>query len=158
MAQQQLQTDQIFFQNVVLSDEGTFTNRGQVNTRNVHYWAVENQRCLRQVEHQRQWSVNVWYGVIGNRIIGPYFIERNLNGEIYAAFLLNILPLPLEDIPLKNRMQLWYQYDGCPAHNEIFARNVLNRVYPGRGLVVVDQELGPLVQLTSHHRILYGEL
>jgi hypothetical protein len=74
-----------------------------VSTRNVHYWAAENPRWLRQVEeHQRQWSVNVWYGVIENRIICPYFIEGNLNGERYAALLLNILPLLLEDIPLRN--------------------------------------------------------
>jgi hypothetical protein len=67
--------DQNFFQNFLFPDEATFTNYRQVNTRNVHYWAAENLRWLRQVEeNQRQWSVNVWYGVTGNRIIGPYFI------------------------------------------------------------------------------------
>ncbi|KAJ8867472.1 hypothetical protein PR048_031274 [Dryococelus australis] len=30
-----------------------WSNSGQVNTRNIHYWAVENPRCLRQVDHQR---------------------------------------------------------------------------------------------------------
>jgi hypothetical protein len=131
-AQQQLQADQNFFQNVLFTDEATFTNHGQVNTRNVRYWTAETPRWLRQVKHQRQWSVNVWYGVTGNRIIGPYFIEGNLNGEKYVAFLLNILPLLLEDIPLRNRMRMWYQHDGCPAYNAIVARNVLNRVCPGR--------------------------
>jgi hypothetical protein len=127
-----LQTDQTFFQNVRFTDEATLKNHGQVNTRNVHYWATENPRWLRQVEHQRQWSVNVWYGVSGNRIIGPYFIDGNLNGERFSEFLLNILPLLLEDIPLRNRMRMWYQHDGCPAHNAVVARNVLARVYPGR--------------------------
>jgi hypothetical protein len=103
-----------------------------VNTRNVHYWAAENPRWLRQVEHQRQWSVKVWYGVIGNRIIGLYFVEGNPNGERYVAFLLNILPLLLEDISLLNRMRMWYQHDCCTEHNAIVARNVLNRVYTGR--------------------------
>jgi hypothetical protein len=96
--QQELQTDKTFFQNFPFTDEATFTNHGKVNTRNVHYWAAENPRWLRQVENQHQWSVKVWYVVIGNRIIGPYFIEGNLNGERYAAFLLNILPLRLQDI------------------------------------------------------------
>jgi hypothetical protein len=27
---------------------------------------------------------------------------------------------------------MWYQHDGCAAHNTTVARNVLNRVYPGR--------------------------
>jgi hypothetical protein len=153
-AQQQLQADQNFFQNVLFTEEATFTNHGQVNTRNVHYWAAENPRWLRQVEHQRQWSVNVWYGVTGNRIIGPYFIEGNLNGERYVAFLLNILPLLLEDIPLRSLMRMWYQHDGCPAYNATVARNVHSRIYPGRW---IDRG-GPLVLLTTHHWIFYGEL
>jgi hypothetical protein len=132
-AQQQLQADQNFFQNVLFTEESTFTNNGQVNTRNVHYLVAENPQWLRQVEHQRQWSVNVWYGVTGNRIIGPYFIEGNLNGEIYATFLLNILPLLLEDIPLRSRMRMWYQHDGCPAHNATVARNVHPGRWIGRG-------------------------
>jgi hypothetical protein len=55
-----------------------------------------------------------------------------LNAERYAAFfLLNILPLLLEDIPLRNQMRMWYQHDGCPLHNAIVARSVLIRVCPG---------------------------
>jgi hypothetical protein len=59
-------------------------------------------------------------------------LKGNLNGERYAAFLLNILPLILEDTPLRSRMPMWYQHDGCPVHNAIFAHSVLNRENRGR--------------------------
>ncbi|KAJ8946386.1 hypothetical protein NQ318_011792 [Aromia moschata] len=29
-------------------------------------------------------KINVWAGILGNTIIGPLFINENLNGEIYA--------------------------------------------------------------------------
>lgn len=54
-------------------------------------WAVENSHWLRQVEHQKQWSVNVWCGIIGDKIIGPYFINGNLNINIYANFIKHTL-------------------------------------------------------------------
>lgn len=37
-------------------------------------------RRLREVEHQRPWSVNVWCGIIGDKIIGSLFINGTLNG------------------------------------------------------------------------------
>jgi hypothetical protein len=43
-AQQQLQTDETFFQKVIFNDEATFTYHGQLNTANVQYWAAENPR------------------------------------------------------------------------------------------------------------------
>jgi hypothetical protein len=67
------------------------------------------------------WKPYYWY----------LFYWRESKWWRYPAFLLNILPLILEDIPLRNRMRMWYQHDGCPLHNEIVARNVLNRVHPG---------------------------
>lgn len=63
-------------------------------------WAVENLHWLRQVEHQKKLSVNVWCGIISDKIIGPYFINGNLNGNIYANFIKCTLGLLLEELPL----------------------------------------------------------
>ena len=98
----------------------------------MHYWSVENPHWLRQVEHQRPWSVNVWCGILGTRIIGPHFIDGNLNGEMYREFLDNILPILLEDVPLQTRMDMWFQQDGCPAHSSNRALEILDRDYPNR--------------------------
>ena len=44
--------------------------------------------------------MNVWCGVLGNRLIGPFVFDNNLTGNTYEAFLRNELPGLLEDIPL----------------------------------------------------------
>lgn len=131
-ALQQMQTNPNFIAYVLFSDESTFTNYGDVNRHNMHYWSLENPHWLRQVEHQRPWSVNVWCGIIGNKLIGPYFIEGNSNGIKYRNFLEQELPVLLEGVTLDVRQSMWFQHDGCPAHYSIAAREVLDRDYNGR--------------------------
>jgi hypothetical protein len=88
---------------VLFTDEAAFTNHGNVNLHNMHFWAMENPHWLRQVEHQRQWSLNVWCGIIDDKIIGPYFIDGHLNGNSYANLLEHTLGPLLEDLPLITR-------------------------------------------------------
>ncbi|KAJ8947594.1 hypothetical protein NQ318_010106, partial [Aromia moschata] len=38
---------------------------------------------------QNHEKVNVWAGIIEENIIGPFFIDDNLNGENYLALLQN---------------------------------------------------------------------
>ena len=44
--------------------------------------------------------MNVWGGVLGNKLIGPFVFDNNLTGNVYEVFLRNELPGLLEDIPL----------------------------------------------------------
>jgi len=73
-------------------------------------------RRLREVDRQRQWSVNVWCGIIGDKLIGPYFINGRLNNIKYDNFIRNDLEILLEDVQLNICQVIWYQHDGCPAH------------------------------------------
>lgn len=43
-------------------------------------------------------------GILDDYVIGPYFFDTTLNGNTYTNFLLNKLPLLLEDIPLSLRL------------------------------------------------------
>lgn len=67
---------------------------------------MKNPHWLQQVEHRRPWSINVWCGIIVNKIIGPYFIGGTLTRVKYAAFLENTLQVLLEDLPLEIRMEM----------------------------------------------------
>ncbi|XP_026828441.1 uncharacterized protein LOC113562655 [Ooceraea biroi] len=131
-AQQQIRINDSSFDAVLFIDEATFTNHGNVNLHNMRFWAVENPHWLRQIEHQRQWSLNVWCGIIDNKIIGPYFIDGHLNGNSYANFLEHNLVHLLEDLPLITRRTMWYQHDECPAHFSLVARNKLNEKFANR--------------------------
>ncbi|KZC13210.1 hypothetical protein WN55_05887 [Dufourea novaeangliae] len=71
---QKLQSDELFLTKVLFTDEAIFTNCGQVNRHNMHYWSIENPRWLRKLDKQRPWSVNVWCGLLNGEIIGPYLL------------------------------------------------------------------------------------
>ncbi|KAJ8956910.1 hypothetical protein NQ318_014328, partial [Aromia moschata] len=69
-------------------------------------------------------KVNVWAGISGENIIGPFFIDGNLNGETYLALLQNnVVPTMTNLYPAEGNPQLpgnaiWFQQDSSPAHYE----------------------------------------
>lgn len=106
--------------NIIWTDESTFTRVGMYNQHNTHLWMHENPHACRVDSFQHRFSVNVWAGVIGTHILGPVFLQR-LTGDAYLLFLRETLPTLLEDIPLHNLHEVFYQHDGAPAH---FTRSV----------------------------------
>jgi len=77
-------------------------------------------------------SLNVWAGILGNLVIGPYFFEGHLDGDRYANFLERDLPGLLEEVRLADRPRIVFQQDGAPPHTSLRARAVLQRIFPGR--------------------------
>ena len=119
---------------ILFTDEASFTRDGVNNSRNVHTWSHDNPHETRVTNFQRRFSVNVWRGVIGNRLIGPFVFDNNLTGNTYEAFLRNELPGLLEDIPLMVRSQMYFQHDGAPPHYTRHVREYLNEFFPNRWL------------------------
>jgi len=117
---------------ILWTDEATFKSDGQVNLHNMHYWARNNPRWMREVQHQGRWSINVWCGILGGIIIGPFIFDQPLTGEIYLNFLTNHLPVLLENVPLETRRNMFFQHDGCPAHFSVMVRQFLDRTFPNR--------------------------
>ena len=76
--------------------------------------------------------MNVWCGVLGNRLIGPFVFDNNLTGKTYEAFPRNELPGLLEDIPLTERSQMYFQRDGTHPHYTRHVREYLNESFPNR--------------------------
>ena len=122
-----------FMSGILFTDEATFTNHENVNVHNMYFWAIENPHSLGHVQH-RQWSVDVWCGIVGHHII-----DGRLNGgKYYRRFLRRTLPVLMEDLPLILRQVMWYQHDGCPAHNAVVVRNALNQQFPNRCILFRD--------------------
>lgn len=117
--------DQNFFNRVLFTDESTFHKNGHVNRHNMHYYSNVNPHFRRSFDMQHRWSINVWGGILGDRVIGPHFFEERLTGEVYLQFLTDTLPILLEDVPLNIRRDMWFQHDGAPAHS---AHEVINHL------------------------------
>jgi len=73
--------------------------------------------------------VNVWCGLLGNKLIGPFVFDNNLTGNTHEVFLRNELPGLLEDIPLMIRSQTYFQHDGAPPHYTQHVREYLNESF-----------------------------
>lgn len=75
--------DPEFLKKVCFSDESTFHLNGYVNRHNCRYWCEENPNEYREAHTQRPQKMNVWAGILGDEVIGPFFIEGNLDGPKY---------------------------------------------------------------------------
>jgi len=76
------------------------------NLRNMPRWSHRNPHATCVTHFQKRFSVNVWCGVLGNRLIGPFVFDNNLTGNTYETFERHELPGLLEDIPLMIRSQI----------------------------------------------------
>lgn len=121
-----------FCSRVLFTDEAGFTRNGMFNYRNEHVWSHENPHAIVQFRHQHQFSVNVWAGIVGDCLVGPFVFPERLNGVIYRNFLENELPILLEDVPLNIRNHLWFMHDGAPPHFSRLARNYLDMQFGHR--------------------------
>jgi len=129
--------------NLLFSDEATFNNRGQVR-HNCHYYSDVNPHWQRNQEFQRQWSINVWFGIV-DYIIGPYFFEENLNATNYLHFLQNDLSDLLRPVGNQVLRIMWFQQNGAPAHKARIVKSYLSRRFPNQwiGIGSEIQEFPP---------------
>lgn len=112
-----------FVNRVLWTDESYFSNCGLFNRHNEHHWAQENPHVVIPRRNQVRFGFNVFCGILGNRLVGPVIFDGNLTAQKYLEILQTSLEDLLDDLPLAQNVQIWYQQDGAPAHN---ARNVIN--------------------------------
>lgn len=62
-----------FLKCILFSDEATFTTNGTVSSQNTRFWATENPNWVINCKRQYSEKVNVWCGILNERIIGPFF-------------------------------------------------------------------------------------
>lgn len=107
--------------NIAFTDEATFQLDGTLNRHNCRYWSDENPHWMREDKSQYPQKLNVWAGILNNRIIGPFFIDGNLNAQNYEAMLRELIVPAIREISGDNFEDIWYQQDGAAAH---YGRNV----------------------------------
>lgn len=124
-----MQQDRVFYRKIIWSDECNFSNNGIYN-RNIHRcWSQENPRVIIENNFQRRFSVNVWCGILGDRLIGPFFINGTLDQEKYHQLLVGEIDNFLDELPLAELNTLFFQQDGAPPHNARINVNWLNIKY-----------------------------
>lgn len=124
-----LRQDRGFVNKVIFTDECTFTNNGMWNRRNSHYWCSVNPHQTQETGFQVRWKHNVWAGIMGNQILGPVFLPPSMNGPAYLNLINDYLTDTLDDMPLIQRRDVWYQHDGAPPHIVRPVRDQLTQLF-----------------------------
>lgn len=95
-------------------------------------YAEENPHEILVTHYQHEIRLNVWLGIYGQKLVGPIFIEGNLNSEKYRDLLEENFGLFFEGEPQEHLQRMWFQMDGCPAHNGRIISEWMNDHFPGR--------------------------
>lgn len=117
---------------ILFSDEATFMTNGSVNRHNCRYWTDTNPHWYVEAHTQRPSKVNVWAGIVDNRLIGPFIIDGNLNSVKYLEMLQNQIVPALQNMFGQEAQNIWLQQDGAPPHYGREVRQYLNNVFPRR--------------------------
>lgn len=105
-------------------------------------------------------------GIVGDRILGPHFIEGRLTGSTYLDMLRNVISQLItelmDEVPLAiiNHREFYFQQDGAPPHYADVVREYLNSQHGerwiGRGGPVPWPPRSP--DLTPMDFFLWGEI
>ena len=113
---------------ILFTDESTFTNKGTINRQNVRKWTPENP-CWKIDVPNRGFRINVWAGIVGDRIVGPHFFDGTLTAEKYGQFLEEELS---DWMPAPERRTTWFMQDGARVHTTRGNLNILRRLFGRR--------------------------
>ncbi|RZC40244.1 hypothetical protein BDFB_013122 [Asbolus verrucosus] len=85
-----------FVYKVLFTNEPSFSRGGTFNAHNYHIWAKENPHAITVRSFQRRFSVE------------PFELPAKVTGEIYANFLEEDLPEPLDNVLLAQIINMWF--------------------------------------------------
>jgi len=74
---------------ILFTGEASFTRNGISKSRNSLTWSHDDPRETSSTKLKNRFSVIVWCGVLGNKLISPFVSNNNLTGNTYEVFLRN---------------------------------------------------------------------
>ena len=77
-------------------------------------------------------KINVWAGILNDTLIGPFFIDGNLNARAYEELLRNKIVRRIMEITGDNFQNIWFQQDRAAAHYDKEVRVYLDTQFPHR--------------------------
>lgn len=116
------QHNHTFISNILFTDAAYFTRDDVINMHNLHTWCDENPHAIIEIRHQRGFSVNFWASIVGNHLLGPFFLPHRLGRVEYLSFLEN-------DFPTTSK-HVFFLQNGAPPHYAPQVRDFLNRSFP----------------------------
>lgn len=79
-----------FVAHILWKDEACFTHDGLLNSHRSHMWSESNPRATQLQSHQVRWYLNVWAGILLNRMTEPNLLSERLKGHSYLVFFRDV--------------------------------------------------------------------
>jgi len=129
------ETDPLFLQNLIMSDEAKFHLDGVVNKANCRVWSTENPHV--SVERvQFAPSITVWCGVSAKAILGPFFFEEGTHPVTVTAVryrqMVTEFLLPQLQRHKMARSAVWFQQDRATPHTALATLTLLEAKFADR--------------------------
>ena len=84
---EKIEEDGHFLNRICFSHETTFRVSGKLNKHNARIWETENPHITKKIKRDSP-KVNVWCGLLCNKVIGPFFFdEKTITADIYLDTL-----------------------------------------------------------------------
>lgn len=127
-------TDDLLFPSCVLfTGEASFTREDILYPHTEQWWSQETSCTTRsRVLQEHDFVINVWAGIVGDCLVGPYLLPSRLDAQKYLIFLEEVLPDLLKDVPFRIRRKMWFQHDDAIMHCAIPVREYLNQTFKDR--------------------------
>ena len=93
--------------NIVFSDESKMVITNGPNKQLVQFWRTNAPEEVMSVGTQYQQKVNVWIGLYGPDLIGPFFFENNINGQNYLNMIQN------QAVPAIRQLEQYRNVSNC---------------------------------------------
>lgn len=119
-----------------MSDEVRFYLDGHVCRHNSIIWATQQNRPEHHfTEHELNApSLILWCAISGNFLIGPFFLDQRVNGDVYLELLENDF-LPDVQAQLGNDIaRVIFQQDGATPHRRHDVVQWINEHFPRRSI------------------------
>ncbi|GBO08858.1 hypothetical protein AVEN_189419-1 [Araneus ventricosus] len=119
-----IDVDNDFLQRIIFTDEATFHVSGHANKHTTRIWGSENPHFIIETVRDSP-KVNVWCGLMADRVIGPFFFaESTVTKEVYLDMLqLFAIPQISHITSFGNKMELHHigkkLYAATSIHNSL---------------------------------------
>lgn len=95
-------------------DRACFTHNGVSIMYKLRTWAPQNPHYASARQHQQQFSIKIWIGIVGDHLIGPHVLSARVNGNQHLLFLQQELSALMEENPFHLWQGMWIHLDDLP--------------------------------------------
>lgn len=114
-----------FALNCIWTDEAFISSSGIFNRYNSYTWAQQNPHVIVEERNQGRFGFSVWAGVFRGRVIGPFIYDGTLTAQTYLQILRQQIEPLVDNLPLRDLRNIYFQQDGAPPHNAAIVSNFL---------------------------------